>query len=162
MGLSVQFHNALEQVNVLKKPTETIKEYLTKHPTLYKIALLVNHLFRAAAMSFFMLALPFSLPINLALCFSASLFYRLTVEGNCSYKFALPAFAGAAAFPFAQAGYAELISRAAFQSLGSFVASLGLLLPFTAYVAYIVLTVNYDVDQNCPVFAPKKTCCRQA
>jgi hypothetical protein len=151
MSLSVQFQNALEQVNVLKKPTETIKEYLNNHPTLYKIALLVNHIFRASAMAFFMLALPFSFPVNLALCFSASLFYRLTVEGNCSYKFALPAFAGAVAMPFAQAAISQAAS----------IATIGLLLPLTAYVVYIVLTVNYDVDQSCQAFTPKKSCCKK-
>lgn len=117
----------------LEKATETVKEYLNDHPTLYKIALIVNHIFRAVSMGFFMMALPFSAPVSLAICAAASLFYRLTVEGNCTYKFALPAFAGALALQFAS------------------------IIPLTCYVAYIVLTVNDDVDQNCTKF---HSCCK--
>ena len=111
-------------------------------------------------MGFFMLALPFSAPVNLALCFSASLFYRLTVEGNCAYKFALPSFAGALTFPFARTAFADMISKAAFHSMNTFAVTLCSLLPFTAYLTYIVLTVNYDVDKNCEFLAPKRPCCR--
>lgn len=148
--------SVINQITFLERATETVKDYLNDHPVLYKIALLVNHIFRAAAMGFFMLALPFSAPANVTLCFAASLFYRLTVEGNCTYKFALPAFAGALAFPIAQPAFAAIISKAAFSSLNAFAATFGTLLPFTCYVAYIVLTVNDDVDRN---VVPNLLCC---
>lgn len=149
MSLSVQFHDFINSVNSLEKATETVKDYLSRHPTFYKITLIVNHIFRAISMRFFMLALPFSAPASLALCFGVSLFYRLTVEGNCAYKFALPAFLGAFSLPFAQTAYAAIIKNVAFSSLNAFAVTFCSLLPLASYIAYIGLTVNYDVDQNC-------------
>ncbi|MBS0628797.1 MAG: hypothetical protein JSS30_01065 [Verrucomicrobia bacterium] len=157
MSLSVQFHNLLERVNVLERPEDAVDDFLYHNPTIYKIVLLINHIFRVATMSFFMLALPFSIPVNLALCFSASLFYRLTVEGYCGYKFALPSFAGAITFPVAQEAVANLISKAALHSFADFALTIGSLLPFTAYVAYVVLTVDYDVDDDCGILP---SCCK--
>ena len=93
MSLDVALHNCIEKYNILQKPTEQIAGYFREHPNVYKAALLVNHIFRALAMASFCAALPFSAPINIGICFAGSLFYRLTVETNCAYKFALPSFA---------------------------------------------------------------------
>ena len=99
MSCALALHNAIEKYNVLRKPTDQIKGYFKQHPNLYKAALLANHIFRALSMTALSFYLPH--PINLAVCFASSLFYRLTVETNCAYKFALPAFAGSIAFPLA-------------------------------------------------------------
>jgi len=69
----------------------------------------------------------------------------LTVETNCAYKFALPAFAGSLAIPMAISGLTNLVTLAAFTSLSAFVGSFALFIPISAYVTYIVLIVNYDV-----------------
>ena len=92
-----RLHDFIENHNFLKGPTDRVDAYLRSHRTLYKVALVINHLFRSVAMAAFLSVMPFSMPINLAICFAGSLFYRLTVETNCAYKFALPAFGGSVA-----------------------------------------------------------------
>lgn len=149
MALDAVLHNAIENYNVLARPTEYISEKMRAHPNLYKLALLVNHIFRSAAMAGFMLFLPFSLPVNSLICLGGSLFYRLTVEINCAYKFALPAFAGSVAFLVGKTALAEVVSGAAFASINAFGAGFATLIPLCAYTAYIALTVNYDVGVRC-------------
>ncbi len=141
--------NVCERFNFLQKPTQQIKEYLTEHPNLYKAALLANHLFRALAMTAFAACLPFSIPINLAICFAGSLFYRLTVETNCAFKFALPAFAGSIAIPIALGAITSLVSGIAFASIGAFALACLSLIPLTAYLTYIAITVSNEVDERC-------------
>lgn len=143
MSFAIKLHAIIERVNPLSGATQSATNFLLAHPTLYKIVLLVNHLFRAITMAFFMLAVP------MALCFGASLFYRLTVENNCAYKFALPAFVGGVALPPSQTALAQLISGSAFKSLAFFRHSILLLVPYAAYLTYVILTVDYDVDQRC-------------
>lgn len=126
--MSTALHRVIDRYNILNEPTRQIEEYLIAHPNLYKVVLLVNHLFRAVSMAAFRLALPCSGPLSLAICFAGSLFYRLTVETHCAYKFALPAFAGSIAILMATS-YVSVV-------------------PLTAYVVYIVLTVNYDVNKK--------------
>ncbi|MBA3815910.1 MAG: hypothetical protein H0X29_05220 [Parachlamydiaceae bacterium] len=148
MTASVAFHASIERYNVLKNPTSKMNAYFKKHPALYKTALLVNHAFRTISMASFSQALPFTGPINTAICFSTSLFYRISVEKNCAYKFALPAFAGSLTIPLAYSGLESLISRTAFISLSAFSLTMIILIPPFAYLTYIILTVQYDVDSQ--------------
>lgn len=148
MPLDFALHNCIEKYNVLQKPTEQINEYFREHPSMYKVALLVDHLIRALAMAAFCAALPFSMPINIAICFAGSLFYRLTAETTCAYKFALPAFAGSITIPLAAIALTSIVTGVAFISISAFALAVVNLLPLTAYVSYIVLTVNYDVDHR--------------
>lgn len=144
----VSLHKFIVNYNILQKPTEQISSYLKTHPTLCKAVLLANHLFRAFAMSALCLAMPFSASVNVATCFVGSVIYRLTVETNCAYKFALPAFAGSIAIPMATPALSDLISGIAFCSLKDFALACTSLLPLAAYLTYIALTVGYDVDQR--------------
>lgn len=146
--MSVALHNFIEKCNILQKPTEAINDFFREHPTLHKVALIANHIFRAIAMTALMVFLPFSFPINLAICLAGSLFYRLTAETNCAYKFALPAMAGAMAFTIGQTSLNQIISGVAFASLGAFGLAAASILPLAAYVTYIALTVNYDVNKR--------------
>jgi hypothetical protein len=140
MSLSIATHNLIQRHNILTTPTNRINVYFSTYRGAYKIALLANHIFRAAAMAALM-----SAGAGVFLCFAGSLFYRLTVENHCAYKFALPAFAGACAFLIGKAGLASLASGSAFASLGAFSVAVVPLLPLAAYAAYIGLTVDYDV-----------------
>ena len=155
MSLTTRFHHGMDRYNFLCKPAREIHTYLNNHPTLYKMALFANHFFRAAAMYFLMIALPCSTLVNTAICFAGSLFYRLTVENNCAYKFALTSFAGAIAWTAGKQGILALVQTSALSSLSAFVTALITAAPLAAYACYILLTVSYDVDQNTP--APKCT-----
>ena len=128
-------HNFIVNHNVLTEPTNALEDFFAEHPTLRKIALIANHLFRAIAMLGLMIASPLPMLATSALCFIGSLFYRLTVEIHCAYKFALPAYAGSVAFC--------CLREAALTSLRA-----AWFLPLAAYVTYIVLTVDYDVDHS--------------
>jgi hypothetical protein len=141
-------HHFIEKHNILQKPTEQLSAFFQEHPTAYKVALLVNHVFRALAMTAFCAMLPFAAPINIAICFAGSLFYRLTVETNCAYKFALPAFAGSIAIPMGMTALTSIVTGVAFASMNAFGLALLSLVPLAAYVTYIVLTVSYDVDNR--------------
>ena len=107
------------------------------------------HVIRALMTAAFCAALPFSVPVNLAVCFAGSLIYRLTVETNCAYKFALPAFAGSIAIPMAATACTELVHGLAFASLSATAVAFASLVPLAAYMTYVVLTVNYDVNDRC-------------
>jgi hypothetical protein len=155
MLLATSFHNFIEKHNVLQKPTMQISNYFNKHPDLYKVVLAVNHIFRDISMAAFPLILPFSAPVSIGICFAGSLFYRLTVEGHCPYKFALPAFAGATAFLLAKVTLPQLISGVAFTSLSAFAIAFSSLIPLVGYVVYIALTISYDVDNQ-----SKVKCCQ--
>lgn len=146
--MTVTLHNFIEQHNVLRKPTEEIHTFLNEHRTLYKIALLINHIFRAVAMGAFMVCLPFSALTNVVLCSLGSLFYRLTVETHCAYKFALPALGGSISFFMGKTAVCDLIGGAALSSVGAFFTACASLLPLCAYAVYIGLTVSYDVDSR--------------
>ncbi|HSX25848.1 MAG TPA: hypothetical protein VLE89_02440 [Chlamydiales bacterium] len=152
MTLALKLHTAIVQYNVLKTPTDRTSDFFLYHPNLFKVALLVNHLFRAAAMTGFMLFLPFSAAVNMGICLAGSLFYRLTVEDKCAYKFALPAFAGAAAFLMGKAALTRLITGVAFASLGAFATAFIAIIPLGIYLAYVLLTISHDVDNRiCPL-----------
>ncbi len=143
MTLAAGLHEAIDRYNVLKKPTRQIHEYLKSHPTLYKVALVLNHIFRAVMMAALMIFLPCSPWLCAGICLAGSIFYRLTVETNCAYKFALPSFAGGAALITAKQAIVHAIAKGALASIaGALLAAL----PLCAYFCYIALTVSYDVD----------------
>ncbi|MES2121255.1 MAG: hypothetical protein V4492_00585 [Chlamydiota bacterium] len=144
MTISARFDETISKYNVLTRPAQKISEYFAHHPTVFKAALVCNHFFRAAAMAGFMTVLPFSFPVNVGICAASSLFYRLTVEPKCAFKFALPAFAGATAAFIAN----PALSRAAFASMQAFTAACGNLIPLSLYAAYVILTVDHDVNRR--------------
>ncbi len=148
IGAATALHDVIDKNNILQKPTEQITQYFIEHSTLYKAALLANHFFRALSMDALCVLMPFSPLVNLAICFGGSLFYRLTVETNCAYKFALPAFAGSIAIPLGAVSLANIVTGVAFASLSTFGLAVVCLLPLASYVTYIVLTVNYDVENR--------------
>lgn len=157
MGLDVRFNDFVDSINILKKPTEKLASFFEDHPTAYKVALVFNHLFRAAVMvgCMFIPGLP---PLaGLGICFVASVFYRLTVEKNCTYKFALPAFFGSVAFMLALPALIGMINGTAFTTVASAISATSAFIPLALYGTYILLTVNYDVNKN---LKPKGCSCK--
>jgi hypothetical protein len=157
--VSVRFNETIEKYNILSAPTEYIATFFEKQPAAYKIALIINHLFRAAMMVGIMFIPQIPLAASMSICFVGSLFYRLTVERNCAYKFALPAFFGAAAFMLALPAIIGMINGTAFATIGSGFQAFGSLVPLALYGAYIILTVNYEVNKTLERLNSKKPCC---
>ena len=104
-------------------------------------------------MAILMRALPCSLAANAALCASGSLFYALTVEGNCIYKFTLPSLFGAAAWMVGKEALFALISGVASASIGAFAAALLLTVPLAAWGTYVWITTGSDVEKT------RTSCC---
>lgn len=148
MSYAIRLHNFIENYNVLTAPTNRTNQFLRKHRTLYKIALLANHIFRATMMTFLLLVRPFGCPLSICFWLAGSIFYRLTVENNCAYKFALPSFAGGLAFHVGKPALHSLIQGSVFASQEALSRVFLPLLPLSAYFAYIALTVSYDVDHR--------------
>jgi hypothetical protein len=144
----VTLHNFIKDYNVLESATNAIKEFFEEHTFLHKVALVVSHVFRALAMTGLCLYLPFSAPVNMGICFAGSLFYRLTVETHCPFKFALPAFAGSLSIPLGVQAIRDLINGIAFTSIATFSTALVSIIPLFAYSSYVLLTVNYDVNNQ--------------
>lgn len=160
--VAIRFHNCIERYNILNSATNRIAPFFNSHPTAYKIALIVNHLFRVAAMVGFMFIPGMPLIPGMAICVVGSVFYRLTVEKNCAYKFALPALFGAAAVMLAIPAVINLMHTAGATSILSGFKAGASFMPLAFYAIYIILTVSYDVDKTLgrlPSQQTPNTCC---
>ncbi len=130
----------------LNEPAKNLQKIFKEHPQLYKGILLVNHVFRAAAMVGFMQMLSYSMMTNIAVCVGFSALYRLTVEKNCAFKFALPALGGSVAFLVSKQALLKVIQGTAFHSINAFVSSSLALLPLCTYIGYVTLVVDHEVN----------------
>jgi hypothetical protein len=148
MSLTESTRNFIVSCDPLQGLTQKANAYFKEHPNLYKAALLVDHAFRA-----FSAMLPFSIPVNLLICFAGSLVYRVTAEAHCPYKFVLPAFAGSVAMLTVVTALRYAIQGAAFSALNMAVVTLAAL-PLAAYATYVVLTVDHEVNKQ-----SAKKCC---
>lgn len=144
--ISEKFNDCTERWNIMTTPTESLAKFFDNHPTAHKIALFINHVFRAMVGLMFIPFVP--MYISMPICFVGSVFYRLTVEKNCAYKFALPAFGGALAIMLAIPAIGAFINGTALSSGLSGFLSCASLLPIPLYITYVVLTVNYDVNKR--------------
>lgn len=155
MGL-VSTINKIPSYIGLEKATSAIGAWLNKHPTVYKIVLIVMHIFRALAMIALMYFLPFGPLVNMAIGIGASLLYRITVERFCPYTFAVQACAGAAAFELSRPFLVDIISGVAFESLNSIAATLFGIIPLVVTSAIIIAVSNDTVDQRYAEFKKKQ------
>jgi len=146
MSCATSFHHQIAKYNPLETPTKQLEQYFKKHPEQYKGVLIANHLFRAISMWAFLKYNRNPMQTKLFVCFAGSLMYRMTVEVNCAYKFALPALGGAAAFMMGSRSLTKVVNGAAFYSLKAFSNAFASLIPMEGYFVYITLTTSYDVD----------------
>ena len=148
MNLAIKLHKFIERTNILEKPTTKIANCFQTHHNFYKTAILVDHVIRTVVMTVFMMAFPLAIVPCSIYSFGSSLFYRLTVENNCAYKFALPSFAGCVSVMVASQPILDIISGAAFASIKLFAMAVISIAPLGLYITYVVLTVSYDVDKK--------------
>jgi hypothetical protein len=149
MSLAVKLHNFIEEHNTyLKSSTKRLQDYYKQHPTVYKAAVSACNVFRTTVMAGFIYAFPVAAVGCAAYCFTGSLFYRMTIESECTYIITLPSLAGATSFIIGQQSLVNLISGAALVSIGAFSLAVVSITPLSLYLAYVVLTVSYDVDRK--------------
>lgn len=71
--------------------SEQFMRWVKKYPTIHKIVTVFNHCIRTMCMAAMMVPLGFT---GTALGLSTALFYRITTENPCPFKYSLPAFFG--------------------------------------------------------------------
>ena len=118
---------------------------LDKHPVLHKVVIIVAHIFRMLAMLALISFLPFGLVTNCILSLSGSLFYRIAIERNCPFRFAIPACLGAMAFAFSVPHLVALIAKTTFSQ---FMQALTTAIPFGIYLGYIIWSANSEVNAH--------------
>lgn len=124
-----------------------IGAWFDERPKLYKAAVVANHLFRMFSMYAFMGALPFSPVVKAVVGLSSSLFYNVTIERFCQFRFAMPAFAGAVAFSMSKDALAQIVCGVALSSFKTFAgASLGAV-PLIIYGAWVISIASENVDR---------------
>ncbi|MCH9610056.1 MAG: hypothetical protein S4CHLAM81_08320 [Chlamydiales bacterium] len=136
------------QIPTLEQPTQQIAKFYENRPTALKATLVVNHLFRAASMVGFMFIPGIPKPVAWSVCALGSLFYRLTVEKNCAYKFALPAFLGAAAVMALLPTFRNLMQGGAFATASAGALTVLSFVPLLLYAAYVPHAVHHEVEAN--------------
>jgi hypothetical protein len=137
---------AITAFPTLTETRQAVKDWLKFHPVALKVVLIANHFLRTAPMFFLMASLPFSFAVNAALCAAGSLFYTLTIEGNCIYKFTLPSLFGGCAWMAAQTSLSSAVSGAAFASIKAFAAASALALPIAAWSVYVLHSAAQDAE----------------
>lgn len=158
MGFSSTL-NKIPQYIGIEKASQVIGSWLDKHPAVNKVVMIANHIFRTAAMVGLMYLLPFHPIANFAIGVGASLFYRLTVERFCPFRFALTSCLAAGAFEFSKPYLLSIITGIAFQSLATFGIALAGILPILACTAIIIIVSNYQVDQKYNQQKSSGSCC---
>jgi hypothetical protein len=146
MGCDITKNNCVYKCDFLDKQTLKIGSWLKDHSTIFKITLVIMHLFRAGAMVGLMFIPGVPLIPALVVGFVGSIIYRLTVERKCAFKFALPSFAGAAAFMLALPAIINMVNGISFVNATAGVIACASLLPLALYCVYIVLSVNHEVN----------------
>jgi hypothetical protein len=116
--------------NILKP----VDNWLKRYPNINIIARIANHILRAMATLGLMYLLPFSPLVNCVV-----LFYLTPIDSMD--------VAGAITLEFSKEALAAMISRAAFQSLGSFAQALGSVSLLTLYMTTTVY-ISYKAVHN--------------
>ena len=130
-------------IDPLQRLEELINSYFNEDPTRLKIAIFANHFFITVANLALMVMLPCSMPTNIAFCFIASLFYRVTVEKDCAHKLALLSFSGAAISLVLINEIEKMTGELIFASIVSPTLFLSIL---SIHVSYVMANVDYEVD----------------
>lgn len=115
--------------------SDTFAKEFDKRPTVYKISLVVSHIFRSVMMSALMSASPF---FTIGLVVPLSLLYRVTVERFCSFRFTLPSLLGGAALILSNHSFFGYIS-------------------FGCYLGMVSYISHKDVEN---LISSKKSCCK--
>lgn len=125
---------------------QDVDRFFYKHPHVHEVALLVNHVVRATMTGAMMVLMPYAPATKLAVGLGLSLFYWITVErGNCTLRFALPAYAGAVAYQMSKPALPALINGAAFRSIAALTVTLISAWPCCLYALVITAIVHEDV-----------------
>ena len=140
----------------MDKPSERIATFFAGHPTLFKMVLVINHFFRTAGMVGLMFIPGIPKPAAWTICVVGSVVYRLTVERNCAYKFALPALAGAVAVMLFLPTLRALMHHTAFTSPARGLCSVLSCVAVALYVTYVIIAVHGEVNRQ----RHQTPCCR--
>ncbi len=124
-----------------------IGDWLDRHPKINTIVVIANHIFRALGMLALFTVMPGSFLAKCAIMLGASLFYRITIERFCHFRFAIPACLGGMAMELSIPALANIINGAAIQSFASLGTSLIAISPLVLYLAGIVWISHSPIQE---------------
>lgn len=156
----VKLDDFLKEPTMMKAAIDAAGVELKKHPNIYKCAIIVDHLLNASKMYALVQILPYSKCTNCVVTGISSLYYRVTAEGPCAFRFSIISCFGGAAFISARIGMIEFARGTAFRSLALFLKSSCTLAPLSIYLFCIVKFTNDDVDAYL-ARGTGGTCCTQ-
>lgn len=139
------------------KSCNKVGSFLDHSPTVFKIAIVATHFFRAIAVFAMMELAPYSPLMSLAILVPSSLLYRAAVERFCRFRFTLPALVGGTALWVTKQAMITLVTKTALASVSTvFTAGIGMgvLAGYTVFVHY---QSHADVEKR--VRSLGKDCC---
>lgn len=137
--------NSIEPSFFVKNIVDPIGRKLDESPFLHKVVVVVAHIFRMLAMLALISFLPFGFAINCLFTLAGSLFYRVAIERNCPFLFAIPACLGAMALAFSIPYAVALFAKATF---AHFAQALATSVPFGLYLGYIIWSAHTEVNER--------------
>lgn len=137
---------------------EPIGRQLDANPLIHKIVVFAAHLIRLIGSLALITFLPFSMPVNCVLSLASNIFYRITIERNCSFLFAINDCLGAMALHFT---IPYLVNQLALSSFAMLAATLASTVPFLAYLGYTVWVTHSEVEERSRLLNSQKpkSCC---
>ena len=141
------------------KQCDKVGKFLDKHPLLYKITLVISHIFRAVMMFALMHLIPLSPLLTCGLMLIPTLLYRSAIERFCAFRFSLPSLAGGLAIWAARATLVSIIAGVAFSSLAATCWTILGPLSLAGYLAFICYISHKDVEKRLEDLSKEKPCC---
>lgn len=148
MPNSIQIKNSAIEYRLTQLSSHA-KEIFNQHPLINKIVVLAIFIFRSAMMSAYMAALPFTSVPSFFIGLGISVFYRVTIEPDCRYRFAILSCVGAETYSISKPALLALINGMAFRSLITLSMTLLSAAPFAICATVILSEVNQNVDDRC-------------
>lgn len=128
-----------------EKIIDPIGRKLDANPLLHKIAVFAAHMFRMLASLALITFLPFSFPVNCLVALGGSVFYRVAIERNCPFHFAIPDCIGGMALSMSLPALVNITGLSTFAMLAeTFIR----IVPLGAYLGFTVWLSHHEVEER--------------
>jgi hypothetical protein len=134
---------------------DKVGAWLDKHPYVNTIVVIANHIFRALSMLALMTFIPGPFIVQCGIALSASLFYRVTIERFCHFRFAIPSCLGATAMNLSAPAVASIVHGVANQTLAEVAKTAIGISPLVLYTVSIIW-ISHSAIQSLDVIRKAK------
>ena len=147
----------------LDKKYSEMGNWLDRHPTVYKVAVIAMHVMRAISMAALMFIMPFHPLLNFSLSLIASEIYRIVIERHCAFKFAELSCLGGEALLLSHHSLSQLTHQIALETFKRVSLSLLGIVPLAAYLGAVIAISIKNVDEKLSIITKAteqtKSCC---